>query len=224
MKMNLERVRLFHGIREEEIGALLACIGAVHKKYPKGTMVLREGEPTKMLGVVLSGRVIIGHDDIWGNHTILGEASPGEEFAAPYACIPGEPLLSYMTAAEDTEILFLNMDRVLKTCTNACEFHTRLVRNLLTVTAIQSLNLSRRILHTSAKTIRGRLMAYFSFCIKKTGQYSFEIPYNRQQLADYLGVDRSALCGELSRMRKDGLIHYRKNHFEIRDEAEVQGE
>ena len=222
MSMNLGMTSLFRGIKKEEIEGLLACFGAVRRKYPKGATVLREGEPTKILGVVLSGRVIIGHDDIWGNHTILGEASPGEDFAAPYACISGEPLLSYMTAAEDTEVLFLNIDRVLGTCTNACEFHTKLVRNLLTVTALQSLNLSRRILHTSSKTIRGRLMAYFSFCIKKTGQYSFEIPYNRQQLADYLGVDRSAMCGELSRMRKDGLIRYRKNHFEISEAAEVQ--
>ena len=111
----------------------------------------------------------------------------------------------------------MNVGKVLTTCTNACAFHTKLVRNLLTVCAHKSLQLSMRILHTSSKSIRGRLLSYFSECAKKSGSYSFRIPYNRQQLADYLGIDRSAMCNELSKMQRDGVIRYEKNDVTLRE-------
>ena len=110
-------------------------------------------------------------------------------------------------------MLFLNVGRVLTTCTQACPFHTRLVRNLLTVCAHKNLQLSQRVQHTSSKSIRGRLMSYFSECAKRAGSGSFRIPYDRQQLADYLNVDRSALCNELSKMRRDGLIEYERSRI-----------
>lgn len=109
---------------------------------------------------------------------------------------------------------------VLTTCTNACPFHAKLIQNLLTVCAAKNLQLSQRILHTTPKGIRARLMSYFSECVKRAGQYSFDIPYNRQQLADYLGVDRSAMCSELSRMQREGLLTYHKNHFSVHEALE----
>ena len=107
----------------------------------------------------------------------------------------------------------MNVGHVLATCTNSCPFHTRLVQNLLTICAHKSLRLSQRILHTTSKSIRGRLMSYFSECAKRSGSNSFLIPYNRQQLADYLNVDRSAMCNELSKMQKDGVIEYERNRI-----------
>ena len=187
----------------------------IERNFKKGDIILAEGEPTDQMGVVLSGMVLIEHCDVWGNRILLGNAAPGAVFAESYACIPGEPLQISVVASEDTSVLFLNVGKVLTTCTNSCEFHTKLVRNLLTVCAGKSLDLSRRILHSTSKSIRGRLMSYFSECIKKTGSYSFEIPYNREQLASYLGVDRSAMSNELSKMKKEGLIQYHKNHFTI---------
>lgn len=167
------------------------------------------------MGIVLSGMALISCGDIWGNTSVLGHVTPGSVFAEVYACIPGEPLLITVSAAEDTTVLFMNVGRILSTCTNACPFHTRLARNLLTVCAHKSLQLSQRILHTSSKSIRGRLMSYFSQCAKQAGNSTFQIPYNRQQLADYLGVDRSAMCHELSKMQKEGLISYEKNRFSL---------
>ena len=117
-------------------------------------------------------------------------------------------------------MLFLSVGKVLTTCTNACPFHAKLIQNLLTVCAAKNLQLSQRILHTAPKGIRARLLSYFSECVKKSGQYSFAIPYNRQQLADYLGVDRSAMCSELSRMQREGLLTYHKNHFTVREALE----
>ena len=216
MKITLSDTQLFRGIKEEEIETLLQCLKAVKKEYKKGEIILSEGEPTEFIGVVLKGMALIESSDIWGNNSILGSAGRGAVFAEAYACIPGEPLLISVTAAEDTVVLFLHVSKVLTTCTSACVFHAKLVRNLLTVSANKNLQLSRRILHTGSKSIRGRLLSYFSECAKKAGQYSFQIPYSRQQLADYLGVDRSALCNELSKMQKDGLIQYEKNNFFIK--------
>lgn len=214
--MVLSESKLFQGLSEEDINSLLGCLGAVRREYGRGETILSEGEVTESLGIVLSGRAIISRSDIWGNNSVLGSADPGEVFAEVYACIPGEPLRISVTAAEDTTVLFLNVGRVLSTCSNACPFHTKLVGNLLTVCAHKSLSLSQRILHTSSKSIRGRLMSFFSECVRSSGCCEFRIPYNRQQLADYLGVDRSALSGELSKMRKEGLLEYEKNWFHLK--------
>lgn len=215
MSIQLSKIPIFHGIEEPEIASLLQCLQATERTYQKGETILSEGSVTENMGVVLSGMALISCGDIWGNTSVLGHVTPGSVFAEVYACIPGEPLLITVSAAEDTTVLFMNVGRILSTCTNACPFHTRLARNLLTVCAHKSLQLSQRILHTSSKSIRGRLMSYFSQCAKQAGNHTFQIPYNRQQLADYLGVDRSAMCHELSKMQKEGLISYEKNRFSL---------
>ncbi len=221
MKISLSETQLFRGIEEQEIDSLLQCLAATKREYKKGEVILSEGTITESLGIVLSGMAIISCSDIWGNNSILGDIAPGAVFAEVYACIPGEPLRISVSAAEDTTVLFMNVGRVLSTCTNACPFHTKLVRNLLTVCAYKSLQLSQRILHTSSKSIRGRLMSYFSQCAKGSGSCSFQIPYNRQQLADYLGVDRSAMSNELSKMQKEGLIEYQRNQFLLKNQELV---
>lgn len=218
MSLHLSDTQLFRGIKEHEIESLLQCLAAEKKSYRKGAVILAEGTCTENIGFVLSGMAIISCDDLWGNTSILGNVSPGSVFAEVYACIPGEPLQITVSAAEDTTVLFMNVGRVLSACTNACPFHTQLVRNLLTVCAHKSLQLSRRILHTSSKSIRGRLTSYFSECARRSGSSSFDIPFNRQQLADYLGVDRSAMCSQLSKMQKDGIIEYQRNHFSLKNE------
>ena len=221
MKINLTNTQLFRGIDSSDISPLLSCLGAMERTFKKGDIILAEGEPTDQMGVVLSGMALIEHSDVWGNRILLGNAAPGAVFAESYACIPGEPLQISVVASEDTSVLFLNVGKVLTTCTNSCEFHTKLVRNLLTVCAGKSLDLSRRILHSTSKSIRGRLMSYFSECIKKAGSYSFEIPYNREQLASYLGVDRSAMSNELSKRKKEGRIQYHKTYFTIIETANL---
>ena len=211
--MNLINSQLFRGLDEAEITSLLGCLNAVERSFQKGEVILSEGSITENIGIVLSGLAVISCNDIWGNTSIWGNVAPGSVFAEVYACIPGQPMLVTVSAVEDTSVLFMNVGRVLATCTNACPFHTRLVRNLLTVCAHKSLQLSQRIQHTSSKFIRGRLMSYFSECAKRAGSNSFLIPYNRQQLADYLNVDRSTMCNELSKMQKDGIIEYERNRI-----------
>lgn len=213
--MNLSDIQLFRGVEEKDILSMLQCLGVKKRTYRKGETILSEGDTTEWIGVVCSGMAVIEHSDVWGSNSILGHVPPGAAFGESYACIPGEALLINVTAAEDTEVWFLNVGKVLRTCANACAFHTTLLRNLLSDCASKSLQLSRRIVHTTPKSIRGRLLSYFSERIKQSGGCSFDIPYNRQQLADYLGVDRSAMCSELSRMQREGLLRYTKNHFAV---------
>ncbi len=215
--MNLSNTQLFYGLKEDEITSLLGCLKTEKCSYKKGEVILSEGSITDNIGIVLSGMAMISCCDIWGNNSILGNAAPGAIFAEVYACIPGQPLLVTVSAAEDTSILFMNVGCILTTCTNACPFHARLARNLLNVCAHKSLQLSQRIQHTSSKSVRGRLMSYFSECAKCAGSNLFLIPYNRQQLADYLNVDRSAMCNELSKMQKDGIIEYERNRILLKD-------
>lgn len=192
MRINLGNTPLFRGMTVPDIEEMLCCLRAAERTYKKGAVILPEGMPTEQLGVVLSGRVIIEMGDVWGNNSVLSSIGPGGVFAEAYACVPGDPLMVNVTAAEDTRALLLNIRRVLEPCANVCPRHVRLVRNLLTLCSEKNLQLSRRVLHTGPKSIRKRLLSYFSECIKRTGSYSFDIPYNRQQLADYLSVERSA--------------------------------
>lgn len=206
---------LFQGMSEEDIQFILKCLSTEEKSFPKGSAVYHAGEIVHSLGIVLSGAVYVENDDIWGNKSILDYVEPGEVFAETYACIPEEPLMVNVVAAEICEILFINTRRLLSPCSENCSYHSRLLRNLLTISAQKNLNLSNRIFLTSSKSIRGRLLSYLSFQATRLGVYEFNIPFNRQQLADYLNVDRSALSSELSKMQKEGILTYHKNHFHL---------
>lgn len=218
-EIDLSSTELFQHIAPEDLDALLKCLDVRKKRYQKGEILFLEGAPTSNLGIVLSGRIMIEMGDAWGGRSILGSIGPGGTFAEAYACVPGEPMLVTVSAAEDTTVMLVNAGRVLTVCPNGCEFHSILIQNLLTLCARKNLQLSRRMQHTAQKSIRGRLMSYFSQCAKQFGSNTFEVPYNRQQLADYLNVDRSALCTELSKMQRDGLIRYQKNRFTVCPDA-----
>lgn len=211
----LANTALFRGASPQEAEGMLNCLGAVEKRYSKGEQIYRSGDFVADLGMVLSGSVLIQTDDLWGNTTVLDKAGPGQIFAETYACILGEPLMVDVVAAESAQILFLNVERVLRVCPHTCAHHSKLIRNLLLLSAQKNLNLSRKIFHTSSKTIRGRLLSYLSYQARRNGSSSFSIPFNRQQLADYLNVERSALSNELSKMQRDGLIQVEKNRFTL---------
>ncbi|MDY3618783.1 Crp/Fnr family transcriptional regulator [Agathobaculum sp.] len=209
----LSRTALFHGASAEEVESMLNCLCAVSRRFAKGAEIFRAGEVVSSMGLVLSGALHIENNDLWGNKSIINRIPAGHIFAETYACIPGEPLMVNVSAAEPCEVLFLSPARLLKTCPSACPHHMRLIQNLLAVTAQKNLALSRRILHTTPKTIRKRLTSYLAYEAARRGSVSFSIPFDRQQLADYLSVDRSALSNELSKMQRDGLLRVRKNEF-----------
>lgn len=210
---------LFRGIMQAEIESMLICLNAREREYPKDAVILRAGDTTHELGLVLSGSVSIESDDLWGNKTILDQIGSGGVFAETYACIQGEALMINVIAVEPAAILFLSIGKVLEVCQKTCAYHTKLIRNLLSIAAQKNLNLSRRSFHTAPKSIRGRVLSYLSFQAMKQGSRDFTIPFNRQQLADYLNVDRSALSNELGKMQRENLLKINKNHFVVSEQV-----
>ena len=211
----LSRTALFQGSEPDKVKEMMKCFYAREKHYRKGEIVLYMGDLVKDLGLVLSGSVTIERDDLLGNRSIFGHAGAGQIFAETYACVPEEPLMVNVVADEDTSILFLDIGRVLTTCRTTCTHHSMLIQNLLLASARKNLGLSERIMHTSPKSIRGRLLSYFSAQAARQGSVNFSIPFNRQQLADYLEVDRSGLSAEISKLRKEGILESKKNWFRL---------
>ena len=211
--VSLSKTALFQGATPEEVEGMLACLGGQVRGFAKGQAVCRAGDRVETLGIVLSGSVLIERGDLWGNTTVLDRAGPGQSFAETYACTPGEPLMVDVVAVEPAQVLFLHVGRMLQVCPRTCGHHSRLIGNLLTLTAQKNLTLSRKIFHTSAKTIRGRLLSYLSEQAVRSGSRSFTIPFSRQQLADYLNVDRSALSHELGKMQREGLLRVERSRF-----------
>jgi len=211
----LSNTPLFHGIRENEISHILSCLGAREKSYRKNETIFRAGDTVHELGLVESGSVNIIVNFYWGSSNIFGHVEKGKIFAENYPAIPGKELICDVVAAEDSEILFLDFTKLLTTCQYGCSFHHRLIHNLLRISAKKSLDLSSRMMHTAPKSLRERLLSYLSEQAMINGSTHFKIPFDRQQLADYLGVDRSAMSNELSKMQKDGLITFKKNEFTL---------
>lgn len=208
---------LFDGIKEDDRSEMLKCLNAKKKQYKKGSTVLGRGGRTSEMGMVLEGSVHMVKDDFWGNRSILGQASPGQMFGEVYACLPWQELEVDVIAAEDTEVLFLDVGRILTVCSSACSFHTRLIRNLLMILAEKNLMLTHKMEHMAQKSTRDKVLSYLSMEAEKQGGPEFAIPFNRQQLADYLSVDRSAMSRELSRMKAEGLLDYHRNRFRLKN-------
>ncbi len=213
----LANTSLFYGIKEDEIKTLLPCLNAREKRYKKNEIILHTGDSVSDIGLVLSGSVNIVVNFYHGNSNIIGHTGKREIFAENYAAIPSRELICDVVAAEDTEVLFLNMEKLLTTCKRGCAFHQQLIYNLLRISAQKNLDLSSRMMHVAPKSIREKALSYlFEQAIKNNSPH-FTIPFSRQQLADYLGVDRSALSNELSKMQKDGLVTFHKSEFTLNE-------
>lgn len=204
---------LFSGISETELSAMLSCLETREERFPKDTFLLRTGDTAESIGLVLSGSVLVVQEDIWGNRNILSKAGPGQTFAAAYACAPGSLLNVSVLAETPVTAMFLNVKRVLNVCPSACEHHSRIIRNLLGELAEKNLRFGEKLTHMGQRTTRAKLMSYFSAEAQRLGTYEFDIPFSRQQLADYLAVERSGLSLELGKMRSEGLLDFHKSHF-----------
>lgn len=205
---------LFHGMSEGEADEALAFLHAEEKQYRKGQRILRAGQTTSRMGLVLEGSVSIESNDLWGNRNILSLVELGQFFAETYALLKAEPMLVDVTANEKSSILFLDIGS-LRDIASPALWQVRIISNLLTISSQKNLHLSGRSFHTAPKSIRGRVMSYLNTVALQKRSVSFDIPFDRQQLADYLNVERSALSKELGKMQKDGMIETRKNHFTI---------
>ena len=207
---------LFSGVSEEELAAMLSCLDTRMENFPKEAFVLRTGDTVESIGVVLSGSVLVIQEDIWGNRNILSKAGPAQTFAAAFACAPGSILNVSVIADTPTTVLFLNVKRILHVCPSACSHHSQIIQNLLGELAEKNLRFSEKITHMGQRTTRAKLMSYFSAEAQRLGTYEFDIPFSRQQLADYLAVERSGRSLERGKMRDEGLLDFYKNHFVLK--------
>lgn len=211
----LERCDLFTGITREDLPGMLGCLGAAVATIPKGSAVFSEGEPARYVGIVLEGAVQIVQDDYYGNRSILAQASPGELIGESFACAGVASLPVSILATEDCKILRIDCCRITRSCSNACEFHNQLILNLLQVVAAKNLTFHKKLEITSKRTTREKLMAYLLTCAQKAGSNRFTIPFDRQELADYLEVDRSGLSAQISKLRAEGILKSHRNRFEL---------
>ncbi len=206
---------IFSGMMPDEIDRILNELSASERSYKKNSIVLHAGDITDSLGLILSGSVTIESNDMWGNRTILNNVEKGGSFAETYALLENEPLLVDVRANENCRILFLKVGSLKKLRSDMNIRSFKLISNLLMISSDKNLHLSGRSFHTSPKTIRGRVMAYLTSVALKKGCNEFDIPFDRQQLADYLNLERSALSKELGKMKKEGLIETVKSHFKL---------
>ena len=222
--MDIDKIRdtiIFRGMTENEIIEALKGLNAITKRYEKGSTILCAGSTTGSMGLVIDGSVTIENNDIWGNRTILGYVGKNDFFAETYGFLSHEPMLVDVFANEDCRIVFLAI-AILRSDTLKNEvWASKIVSNLLVISTQKNLALSGRSFHISHKTVRARVMSYLNSESIRKGKMAFNIPFNRQQMADYLNLDRTALSKELGRMKREGLIDFNKSHFQIKKKMEI---
>lgn len=211
----LKNTQLFAGIGETEIESMLGCLQAKEQSYKKGEYVLRQGQHLTQLAILVHGKLHIQTDDYWGNRSIVSMIGVGELFGESYVAPDSGALLNDVVAEQDSTVLFFDVQRMLTVCSSACVFHTAVVQNLCFALSEKNRRLVQKLRCISKRTTREKLISYLSEEAKRHNSGTFTIPFNRQELADYLSVDRSAMSGELSKMQKEGLLSYEKNRFTL---------
>ncbi len=209
---------LFYEIEEENIFPMLACIGAHKKEYKKNQIIFREGENISSIGIVLKGKVQLSKYGYSGNKSIITTINNYEMFGESFASA-GVKLPVDVISIEDSIIMFIDINRILKSCSNACSFHNKMISNLLKAVAIKNVILNKKIEIISKRTTREKLLTYLYLKSKEEGKLSFTIPYDRQSLADYLEVDRSGLSMEISKLCKEEVIECKKNYFVLKKQV-----
>ncbi len=211
----LKHTKLFDGCGEEETEAMLGCLQAKKESFEKGEYVLRQGEHINTIAILAEGKLYVQREDYWGNRSIINMIDVGEMFGEAYAAKGSGKLLNDVVAVEDSTVIFFDVAKLLTVCSSACKFHSIVVQNLFFAISEKNIKLVQKLGHISRRTTREKLISYLSEEAEKQNSGSFTIPFNRQQLADFLSVDRSAMSNELCKMRDEGLIVFDKNKFTL---------
>jgi CRP/FNR family transcriptional regulator, dissimilatory nitrate respiration regulator len=216
MQRNLEKhIKLFENITEENISSMLACLGAKTKKYKKNSIIIFEEDKVDRVGIVLEGAVLINKDDFAGNRSVVNRVGQYDLFGEVFVCAGLQKSPVNVIAAENCEIMWIQFHRIVNSCSTACEFHLKLIENMIKLLAIKNLQMNQKMEIVSKRNLREKLITYLYLQAENSKTPDFLIPLTRAELADYLFVNRSALSRELSKMRDEGIIKYKKNHFYI---------
>jgi len=211
----LQNTKLFSGVKTADLVAILDCLQASKQNYSKDSYIFREGEQLRHITILVRGCVHIQRDDYWGNRSIINVITPGEMFGEAYIGPESGTILNDVIAVEDSTVMFFDFEKLLTTCSTACRFHKQVIQNLFYAVSEKNRRLVQKLGHMSKRTTREKLISYLSEEAKKQNSGSITIPFNRQQLADFLSVDRSAMSNELCKMRDDGMITFEKNKFRL---------
>ncbi len=211
----LQKCPLFQDIETGNLHIMLHCLGAKTEVFDKKYTVLAEGSPAKYIGIVLSGSLQITQVDYFGNRTIVSNVEPGELFAESFACAETRALPISIIANELSEVMLIDCEHILHTCENNCGFHQQLIFNLMKGLALKNIQFHQKIGITSKRSTREKLLAYLDLQSRKAGSRQFDIPFDRQELADYLEVERSGLSAEISKLRKEGILRCERSRFEL---------
>ena len=211
----LRKCPLFREIEDADLITLLNCLGAKVEAFDKKYTIIAEGNPAKYIGIVLSGSAQIVRIDYFGNRSIVSHVEPSELFAESFACAETRSIPVTIIANEPCEIMLIDCHRIMHSCANSCDFHQQMIYNLMKDLATKNIMFHQKIEITSQRSTRDKLMAYLMLQAKKANSNSFAIPFNRQELADYLEVDRSGLSAEISKLRKEGVIESHKKQFRL---------
>ena len=209
----LKKTVLFSGVKESEIESMLSCLQAKKYHFKKGEFVLSQGQRLDNILILLDGKLYIQQDDYWGNRSILNVVNTGEMFGESYAAPESGFVMNDVMAVEDSDVIFFDVKKILTVCSSACRFHTAVVENHVYAISERNRSLVQKLGYMSKRTTREKLIAYLSDEAKRQSSNRFSVPFNRQQMADFLSVDRSAMSNELSKMKNEGLIDFQKNHF-----------
>ena len=211
----LANTQMFGGVAQDEIAAMLSCLNAVLRSYKKGEFVFRRGAYIRDVTLLVRGALHVTREDFWGNDNIISTIDAGEMFAEAYLAPDGGAMLNNVVAVEDSAVLFFDARRVLTACGRSCRFHQAVIRNLFYAVCDKNRKLVQKLGHMSKRTTREKLMSYLSEESSRQNRSTFVIPFNRQQLADFLSVDRSAMSSELGKMRDEGLIRFERSRFTL---------
>ena len=211
----LKHTQLFSNVEEDEISAMLHCLQANLRTFQKGDYIFRQGEHIDNILLLVEGKLLVQHDDFWGNRNIVNVIQIGEMFGEAYASPESNTLLNDVVAGEDSSVIFFDVRRILTVCSTACHFHSMVIQNLFFAISEKNKKLIQKIGHMSKRSTRSKLLSYLSEEAKKNNNSRFTIPFTRQQLADFLCVDRSAMSNELCKMRDEGLLRFDKNEFTL---------
>ncbi len=208
------KCRLFEGLTEIEYENLMKCLSPVYQRYQKGEIAVMEGATLSDIGIIMGGTFEARKESIYGDSVIISRLSAGD-LIGEALCASGNPSPVTVFATEDCEVMFISFSRIMSTCSSGCLYHKRLISNLTKTLAQQYFVLHDRISCLMLKSLKTKIMQYLLLCAKKEGKNTFNIPFDRDGLAAYLGCDRSALSRELARLKEDGIIDYYKNSFKI---------
>ena len=218
MKLNLKILMLsslFQGVTENDLEAMLSCLGATERKYKKNDVILLAGSKVTVVGIMVEGNAQITRDDAEGNRAILSELGKADLFAEAYVAAGSAEIPITVIATTDCQIVWIPFSKIIGTCDVACGFHRTLVQNMMRVIAVKNVLMNEKMRILSCKTTREKLMTYLSDYSERVGKNKFKIPFSRNELADFLSVDRSAMSRELSRLKNEGYLNYHKNEFEL---------